>query len=331
MKNEEYRRPRRNRDFPAIPAMRLSVPARQTDEPDPLQDGFVVVNYLRGYEGRHNHRPPPLHHSNIPSFHAFTLIELLVVIAIIAILAALLLPSLKNARESAKAAACMHNLKQLYSACAVYANDYNGLAVDYPSAWYYNAYYWSNLGPYLGPGKREWNSFSASTGWVTYYPILQCPGEKGFDYSIVGVNTAPYWPVGRPVKMWQLGWTPTSYLVNWSMHYWDAGGTRNVPFGERTCTSSSFSGSRRVDNAAEVSFFMDSSVISFGWGAPTFDGAADTLAGWTAPPVAGMPRYYAYAFRHPGGRANVLYLDGHIASVQHYTVAGKYIWNWKYP
>ncbi|MEO6909281.1 MAG: prepilin-type N-terminal cleavage/methylation domain-containing protein, partial [Abditibacteriaceae bacterium] len=44
---------------------------------------------------------------------AFTLIELLVVIAIIAILAAILFPVFIRARENARRAACLSNLKQL--------------------------------------------------------------------------------------------------------------------------------------------------------------------------------------------------------------------------
>jgi len=57
----------------------------------------------------------------------FTLIELLVVIAIIAILAAILFPVFAQARDKARQAMCQSNLKQLGTAFAMYAADYDGV------------------------------------------------------------------------------------------------------------------------------------------------------------------------------------------------------------
>jgi prepilin-type N-terminal cleavage/methylation domain-containing protein/prepilin-type processing-associated H-X9-DG protein len=55
----------------------------------------------------------------------FTLIELLVVIAIISILAAILFPVFARARENARRASCMSNLKQIGLGILQYTQDYD--------------------------------------------------------------------------------------------------------------------------------------------------------------------------------------------------------------
>ncbi len=61
---------------------------------------------------------------------AFTLIELLVVLAVIAILAAILFPVFAQARDKARQAACLSNLRQIGTALHMYLQDYDDRLPD---------------------------------------------------------------------------------------------------------------------------------------------------------------------------------------------------------
>lgn len=56
----------------------------------------------------------------------FTIVEMLLVVAVIGILVSLLLPSLQNARQTAKTAISMANLRSIYQATVSYVKSNNG-------------------------------------------------------------------------------------------------------------------------------------------------------------------------------------------------------------
>ena len=128
----------------------------------------------------------------------FTLIELLVVIAIIAILAAILFPVFAQAREKARQAACVSNVKQISLAFTMYAQDYDE---TYVHAGFLPWFNYSDNGsqitsnqPYVGckgwpcvlPDGRA--TFAARLmPYINNYEIWKCPSANN------GSTNGPGW------------------------------------------------------------------------------------------------------------------------------------------
>src|SRR5262249_47795010 len=124
-----------------------------------------------------------------PQRKGFTLIELLVVIAIIAILAAILFPVFAQAREKARAATCLSNVKEFGLAHMMYRQDYDEMTVPSSS--------------YGFPGDFEWYV----QPYMKNLDILFCPSWKESVQSIASACNNPDFlpghvnnPTGEPYE-----------------------------------------------------------------------------------------------------------------------------------
>jgi prepilin-type N-terminal cleavage/methylation domain-containing protein/prepilin-type processing-associated H-X9-DG protein len=125
------------------------------------------------------------------SRRGFTLIELLVVIAVIAVLIALLLPAVQSAREAARRAQCINNLKQI----GIAIHNYEGSIGSFPLGTIAAA--WPS-DPKLSPGNYRWGALACLSPFVEQAGLFNA---LNFSFPLFGepipVLSSQVYPANR--------------------------------------------------------------------------------------------------------------------------------------
>lgn len=221
---------------------------------------------------------------------AFTLIELLVVIAIIAILAAILFPVFARAREAARAAGCVSNLKQIGLAALMYSQDNDETVVPL----YYQGEAGKTTPDNFGAFRWVW----LLQPYMKNFAVRRCPSNPG--------DAGGYDNPSDPNYGYYLGLFP-SYGYN-SNNFVPPGPTTGTPISLAAATAPS-----------TTIMFTDSTYSTAGAaGSPDaafFDGYYRIAPpdNWTGnPPLTRTS--FGYVWPRHNNRVNVLWADGHVKS-----------------
>lgn len=210
----------------------------------------------------------------------FTLIELLVVIAIIAILAAILFPVFARAREKARQASCVSNLKQLSLGLLMYVQDYDEqfpLLVDTDFVTHVNTVF-QTVQPYI----KNQQIGRCPTKGVSF----RCPNGQQITGSALYLDFSQY-------RAWGLTWiNDVDYGVNERLISW--------------ATSYVSESLASVQRPSETPLCFDaySSTAGHSYTAP---------GPLPFPPAVSAGGWYA-AWRH-NGTVNVGFVDGHVKAM----------------
>jgi prepilin-type processing-associated H-X9-DG protein/prepilin-type N-terminal cleavage/methylation domain-containing protein len=220
------------------------------------------------------------------SRRGFSLIELLVTISIVGLLAAMLLPALRHARESARAATCGSNLRQIGMATQMYLDDYGRYFTYYADVGADRLWYFGLESPYVplgvaAPGARHIDLTKAKL-----YPYLQ---------KLHGIEVCPSYDYRSP--KWRQKFDQITYGYGFNIYGLTTNRVGKTP-GD-------------VRNPSRILCFADTAQVN------TIQSPASA-----SNPMMEESYFVEYSnlsiptthFRH-NGRANVLFCDGHVESL----------------